>query len=440
MGGECDSSENSAFNLTVISGFFPFRWRGLVAVVIVLIAAMPTSRAKEEKRVCPMGRDYFLYTPDVLDAAKTYWLVVGVHGYRGSGQGAGRLSGWINKGNVIVVGPSFPNEGYQVLAKDSDRQLIDIFKGLRKEYRLHPKFFISGFSGGSQYAHRFALAYPDYVIGCAAHSGGTWAEHPDVKALGVPFALSCGENDTGKSVPTAPLGRLEWFKDFVRKMNEGSYYFKARTWPGVGHGASPGSARMTEECFNLSTTGMLPEPLLEFTTEIRKIEEDLAASRQSEATARLRKLSTLALAGVPAHTWASKDGARTFDGALKSYDPASGAVSVIKPDGTVMSFHQDKLSAADVTFLKAQGKANAPASNSQSADRSDVDKQEGNPLPGVREESCGWRVAPAGKAALEEVRQAFLKETLKDLSARVAASAKPRVQGGMSNENQAKEK
>lgn len=64
-----------------------------------------------------------------------------------------------------------------------------------------------------------------------------------------------------------------------------------------------------------------------------------------------------------ARTWTSPDGAKTFEGELKSYDPESGLVSVKLANGKILKFAQDKVSAADNAFLKEQGKvdANAPA-------------------------------------------------------------------------------
>ena len=64
-----------------------------------------------------------------------------------------------------------------------------------------------------------------------------------------------------------------------------------------------------------------------------------------------------------ARTWSSPDGAKTFEGELKSYDPESGLVSVLLANGKILKFPQDKVSAADNAFLKEQGKvdANGPA-------------------------------------------------------------------------------
>lgn len=54
-----------------------------------------------------------------------------------------------------------------------------------------------------------------------------------------------------------------------------------------------------------------------------------------------------------ARTWTSADGNSTFDGELKSYDPATGNVTIQRPDGQV-TFSQDRLSSADIEFLKSQ--------------------------------------------------------------------------------------
>lgn len=79
-------------------------------------------------------------------------------------------------------------------------------------------------------------------------------------------------------------------------------------------------------------------------------------------------LSLLAGAGQ-ARTWTSADGNRTFEGELKSYDADTGTVTVIV-NGMPLEFPQDKLSAADVEFLKNSAgtvpstvSATAPASS-----------------------------------------------------------------------------
>ncbi|MFT4547852.1 MAG: hypothetical protein ACI8XO_002338 [Verrucomicrobiales bacterium] len=69
------------------------------------------------------------------------------------------------------------------------------------------------------------------------------------------------------------------------------------------------------------------------------------------------------IAELPARTWTSSDGAKTFDAELKSYDAASGKVSVTLPNGKPMAFLQEKLSADDIEWLKKNGSAPAVKSS-----------------------------------------------------------------------------
>jgi hypothetical protein len=82
-------------------------------------------------------------------------------------------------------------------------------------------------------------------------------------------------------------------------------------------------------------------------------------------------LATLLLAGAHARTWTSSEGDKTFEGELHSYDPDSGKVSVKLPNGKQLTFNQDKLSEADIAFVKENGKKEAAAAPS-SADIKDL--------------------------------------------------------------------
>jgi hypothetical protein len=79
--------------------------------------------------------------------------------------------------------------------------------------------------------------------------------------------------------------------------------------------------------------------------------------------------SALALftAAATARTWTSADGSKTFEGELKSYDPATGAVGVALANGKTMSFNQSKLSEADVAFLKETGALSPSATSAPSS-------------------------------------------------------------------------
>jgi Carbohydrate esterase, sialic acid-specific acetylesterase len=87
----------------------------------------------------------------------------------------------------------------------------------------------------------------------------------------------------------------------------------------------------------------------------------------------LAAISSLLLTGAHARTWTSADGAKTFEGELLSYEPATGAVGVTLAGGKAMKFSQDKLSEADIAFLKEQGKVEAPIPGKSSAGVIDAD-------------------------------------------------------------------
>ena len=66
----------------------------------------------------------------------------------------------------------------------------------------------------------------------------------------------------------------------------------------------------------------------------------------------LAVITNLLLTGAQARTWTSADGTKTFEGELKSYDPKIAVVTVALSNGKSMHFEQDKLSAADIAYLK----------------------------------------------------------------------------------------
>ncbi|MFK7912226.1 MAG: hypothetical protein AB8F34_16750 [Akkermansiaceae bacterium] len=206
------------------------------------------------------GMDCHLYLPSNIGSGKTYQLLVGVHGAGGRGNGAAGLKKWAERGDVIVIGPSFQTKGqrpYQNGDGEHAKKLIDLFKKLGADYRLKEKMFLHGFSGGSQFAHRFAMNFPQYVCGVSAHSGGTWSTDGygqiNARAKKIPFAISCGEKDAGLSFAGAKYGRLEWYKRFRDEIDKKKFCYIGGVWPGVGHRASPQMWDIMQQCFQLAT-------------------------------------------------------------------------------------------------------------------------------------------------------------------------------------------
>jgi pimeloyl-ACP methyl ester carboxylesterase len=241
----------------------------LLAPLAALHAAEPEAQYRVVKGTCPMGREYYLYLPPVIDPVRTYWLVAGIHGRGGNGKDTGGALGMVANGNCIVVGPSFP-AGHKVLAKESDQQLIGLFKLLSQQYRLHDRLFVTGFSAGGQFTQRFAFRHPDLIIGCAPNSAGTWMTGDDnggvafdpAMAQRFPLVMSCGMKDTGTTTPdefTPPhlKPRIEWAHEFDALLAKNGFFYRSDYFPGVAHSVVNDTKALIEDCFHLSTTGLL---------------------------------------------------------------------------------------------------------------------------------------------------------------------------------------
>ena len=279
----------------------------LVLIVMSLLMTTPLWAAKnykELKRTCQLQRDYYLYLPATLDKNRTYHLVVGVHGYRGSARGAAGIANWAKRDDCIVLGPQFPHQGYQYLQAQAGEQLVQIIAALKKEYRLYDKAFLWGHSGGGQFTHRFAMKHPELVAGCSSHAAGTWLTgdyppasqdvQPSPKANSVVFAIHCGMKDTRKSFSQCPLGRLDWAKKFAGKLYAGGFTFKEMYHPNIGHGVNQNAWKLTHECYFLSTMGMdIKEAamVVKAETSIRKA---IATKNKSTAVRGIKALRKLA--------------------------------------------------------------------------------------------------------------------------------------------------
>lgn len=208
----------------------------------------------------------YVVIPDELpDDGQKIWVVADVHGAGGlrNERMGHRLKTVLEPESVIFLVPSFTS-GYQAGDGKWADQMIEHFKWIQDNYPVHDKMFVHGHSGGGQFAHRFAFTKPKYVVGTSAHSSGSWAcaggyGSISLKAKGIPFAISCGEKDTGLSVPSYEHGRLAWFELFRDELEKKAFTFAHATWPNVGHGVPMKlQGPMIRECFLLATQGIEP--------------------------------------------------------------------------------------------------------------------------------------------------------------------------------------
>ncbi|MHB1133365.1 MAG: alpha/beta hydrolase, partial [Chloroflexota bacterium] len=89
----------------------------------------------------------------------------------------------------------------------------------RTGLRLEPRALLYGFSRGAQYAHRFALAYPEKVAGVAAMAAGTYTlpqttwQDPDGTAttLNMPYGVADLQSYSGLPFRVEPLRQVSFW-------------------------------------------------------------------------------------------------------------------------------------------------------------------------------------------------------------------------------------
>ena len=155
--------------------------------------AKQTSKYLPLRRTITFGgsqREYFLGFPPNFDRTKSYWALVVVHGGGQHGRipfpntGIARFAAELGL-EAIVISPSFSNDDNNASRFPSLGEgefLEEILGQLRKEYALRPKIFLTGYSRGGQFAHRYALAHPEQVAAVAPLASGTWTT-PDGRFL-----------------------------------------------------------------------------------------------------------------------------------------------------------------------------------------------------------------------------------------------------------------
>lgn len=146
----------------------------------------PTRKLSYHETAGSCPRQFFLYRPATEIAGAP--LVVSVHGIaRNAAAHAFRLMEQAERYGLAVVAPLFDKAlygQYQQLEDArtgvrSDLALLDILDAARRlSHGDHSKILLFGFSGGAQFAHRFALAHPGRVAS-AVLVGAGWYTFPD---------------------------------------------------------------------------------------------------------------------------------------------------------------------------------------------------------------------------------------------------------------------
>jgi len=152
---------------------------------------IPSSRKKRVVRrvlTSDPGQEYFVYVP--RSGGKKAPLFVAVHGIsRNAPEHADWFSRHAENYGVVLVAPLFSKE------RNSDYQRLGrTGRGTRADEALHAiveeavlltgasgaQIHLFGYSGGAQFAHRYAMAYPHRIARAVVVSAG-WYTFPDRK-------------------------------------------------------------------------------------------------------------------------------------------------------------------------------------------------------------------------------------------------------------------
>ncbi|MBX3615680.1 MAG: hypothetical protein KF839_00820 [Nitrosomonas sp.] len=129
-------------------------------------------------------QSYFLYIPK--QGASNAKIFVTVHGIsRNAKQHAREFSVFAEKYGVVLIAPFFPEDefpDYQRLGRKGKRADIALNAIVAEVAQLTgadaSKFYLFGYSGGAQFAHRYMMAYPHRIAKVVLGAAG-WYTFPD---------------------------------------------------------------------------------------------------------------------------------------------------------------------------------------------------------------------------------------------------------------------
>jgi pimeloyl-ACP methyl ester carboxylesterase len=172
---------------------------GVSILAVLTLAALVSPRqlvAESGARADPIRRtlvfrgterEYFVYLPAEFNRDTKYWPLVVVGGVSGRNFLSNGIAQRVTESgfDAIIISPSFPADDINAIrfpTLGEGEFLQDVLRDVRKAYPLQPKMLLTGYSRGGQFAHRFALTFPDQVRAVAPFASGSWTT-PDGRFL-----------------------------------------------------------------------------------------------------------------------------------------------------------------------------------------------------------------------------------------------------------------
>ena len=173
------------------------------------------------------GQKYLLQLPKGYNTTERYPLLIAIHWLHGNA--SEQINEWkfiANKNGYILVSPEFV-DGYQKFAREEDQKLCAVLEDVKRDFSVaESKIFITGFSGGAQFAHRFVFKYPLVCRAACIMAAGDYDAPPNSKeAKAVKYFVGVGTDDKRLAATTA----------FYKKLKAKGYDVTFKTFPRVGH-------------------------------------------------------------------------------------------------------------------------------------------------------------------------------------------------------------
>ncbi|MBI2194040.1 MAG: hypothetical protein HYU36_18860 [Planctomycetes bacterium] len=196
--------------------------------------------------------EYFLYVPTNYKPDRKWYVFVSVHAVRSKGSDMTVM--FIrdaDRDGFLLLCPSFDGNYFKLDARE-DEALIQVLKEVAKKFNIQPRIFITGISGGADFALGFALKHPEVILACSLHSVTVYlpSEMEAIKRH-FPIVVTCGKEDK-ESLERTPV-LAERLKQHGFSSVQEAYY------EGVGLAWNDEAQELCRELFRAASTGLSKE-------------------------------------------------------------------------------------------------------------------------------------------------------------------------------------
>jgi len=206
---------------------------------VVLVRNTQPKDPQQYKHVQPV--EYYLYVPEAYSSDQEWSLFVGIHGAGGSGMDCWNLwQAYADKEGFILLCPSIPGDSSGFYQDVGENTVWSAIGDVKREYRVRPRMFFSGFSAGAYFIQGFTYHYPQSVSGLSILSAGLYL-NPNMFAELIPILVVIGDSDNPTAVQTSQL--------FVNDLRQYGFDVQYQLMPGVGHTVTDKGRQLTIELF-----------------------------------------------------------------------------------------------------------------------------------------------------------------------------------------------